>query len=394
MQRVIISTTIRNAKANEPSGYLYILDLEKWQIVQRGSIIEPPYRAVDPNPRGGFRGGKGIAIYGEEIFLANTACVFRFNRDWDLLNVISHPSCSGIHDILLDRENHLWVTSARNDLLFKFNLDGHCLKFFNFREFSFVRDSLQLPQPTVLSKEDIINGGIDFRDPRTHILTTHNGTHLNSISQNPDGSMLVSLGMVVGRKFSTLLRIKDILSQQGLWSWVVRANHFIMKAFSLKKDFHSDLVAQPARGKSIVARLRADGTVTRRLILDNIHAPSHSLLSRPDGTAIYLNTAIGDVVHFNPDSGRICSKTHVSDKFLRGIVRIDDDLVMVGSQNDLLLFALSTKTIQKQFNLSNNPHEAVFAIHEFPDVFSLPPKSFAAHVGNLVGFNGREAIFE
>jgi hypothetical protein len=394
MQRVIISTTVRNAKADEPSGHLYILDLEKWQIIHQGSIIEPPYRAVDPNPRGGFRGGKGIAIYGDQIFLANTACIFRFNRDWDLINVISHPSCSGIHDILLDRENHLWVTSTSNDLLFKFNLDGQCLKFFYFREFDFVRDSFQLPLPIVLSKEDIISGRIDFRDPRTHILTTHDGTHLNSISQNPDGSMLVSLGLVVGRKFSTLLRIKDILSQKGLWSWVVRANHFIMKVFSIKKDVHSDLMVQPATGKSIVARLGVDGTVTASLILDNIHVPSHSLLSRPDGTAVYLNTAMGDVVHFNPDTGQIYSSSHVSDKFLRGVAGIDDDLVMVGSQNHLLLFALSTKEIQKQFTLSNNPHETVFAIHEFPDVFSLPPKSFTAHLGNLVGFNGREAIFE
>lgn len=394
MTRLLITTTCRKSKLDDPSGHLYVFDLNRWEIAHRGSIIEPPYRDVDPNPRGGFRGGKGIAIVDNQIILANSVGVFLFNQNWDLLKVISHPSCSGIHDIFLDRDNNLWVTSARNDLLFKFDLDGNLLKFFYFRQEQPAISGIPWTHPTLFSNEEIENGQIDFRDPRTHKVTTHDTVHVNSICQQPDGSMLISLGLVVGEKFSTLMKIKDFFTQLGLWSWIVRVNQYARDIFSIEKDRHSDLILQPAKGLSIIMRIHPRGDMLPCLMIDNVFVPSHSVLGRADGTAVYLNTTNGEILHFKPENGQIISKTNVSNQFLRGIAQLSVDDLVVGSQNTLLLFSLKTLEIRKQVNLSNDLNEAVFAIHEFPEKFLLPPISFESRLGKLVGFNDKEAIFE
>jgi hypothetical protein len=394
MNRLLITTTCRKTNHDEPSGHLYVLDLDKWEIVQRGSIIEPPYRDLDPNPRGGFRGGKGIAIYDDQIILANTVAIFRFDQTWNLLRVISHPSCSGIHDILLDSNNHLWVTSARNDILFKFDIEGNLLEYFYFRQNHPNQPMLQWAQPPILNNKDIANGKTDFRDPRTHEISAHDSVHVNSISQHPDGSILVSLGLVVGKKFSSLMKIKDSLSRVGLWSLIIRINQMISRVFFLKKDRHSDLVLQPAKGKSVIIRLLPSGAMTSCLAIENVNVPSHSVLASSDGTAVYLNTTIGNIIHFDPENGSVISSTNVSNKFLRGVWRITDDDIIVGSQNRLLCFNMKTLTINKEINLSENKHEAVFAIHEFPERFDLPPKSFESHLGRFIGFTDKEAVFE
>ena len=394
MTRLLISTTCRKAKFDEPSGHLYVFDPNKWEIAQRGSIIEPPYRDVDPNPRGGLRGGKGIAIFENQIMLANSVGVYLFNQNWDLLKVISHPSCSGIHDIILDRDNNLWVTSARNDLLFKFNLDGDLLDYLYFRQDQPNITGLPEAHPTLFSNEEIESGQIDFRDPRTHELTTHDTVHINSVFQQSDGSLLISLGLVVGRKFSTLMKIKDIFTRMGLWSWIIRVNQFVMKIFFIEKDRHSDLIVQPAKGLSIIMQLLPTGDMLPCLSIDNVYVPSHSILGRADGTAVYLDTTNGDILHFKPENHQIISRTNVSDQFLRGILQLSDDDLLVGSQNNILLFSLKTLEIRKQLNLSNDLNEAVFAIHEFPEYFSLPPISFESHLGKLVGFKNKEAIFK
>jgi hypothetical protein len=59
MTTLLVSTVRRHTPSDEPSGYIYAVDLEKSQVVQRSSIIEPAYREVDDNPRGGMRGSKG-----------------------------------------------------------------------------------------------------------------------------------------------------------------------------------------------------------------------------------------------------------------------------------------------------------------------------------------------
>ncbi|MCK5345656.1 MAG: hypothetical protein KAR20_19735, partial [Candidatus Heimdallarchaeota archaeon] len=331
MPRLLITTTIRNAKINQPSGYIYAYDLSNEKVIQRCPTIEPAFRNVDPNPRGGLRGGKGIATSGNQIFLANSVAVFRFTHNWSLINVITHPSCSGIHDILIDSDKNLWVTSARNDLLFKFDFDGNLLSFINFRNKQMLRNSLGWNPKNRLSNLDIKKGLIDFRDPRSHVLPDFDRAHVNSIDMQEDGSLLISLGLVSSLKFSVLMKIKDKLIQRGLWSALVKINQWLIKIFSIKKDLHSELFIQPARGKSVIVRMKSDNDLTNCFVLKDISVPSHSIMSMSDGVGIYLNTSSGDVVQFDLGNRVNISTTHITEHFLRGIFKINDDQVLLGS---------------------------------------------------------------
>ena len=128
MTRLIVSTVRRHTPSNEPSGYIYAVDWDARQILRRCSIVEPAYREVDDNPRGGMRGSKGIAARPDQIALANYSMIFRYDPQWNLLGVITHPSCAGIHDILYDGIT-LWAASARTDMLVQFDLQGNLLQY-------------------------------------------------------------------------------------------------------------------------------------------------------------------------------------------------------------------------------------------------------------------------
>lgn len=394
MSRLIISTTSRKSNPDQASGYLYIFDLLNEKIIHKCPIIEPPYRDVDPNPRGGLRGGKGIAISGDQILFANSVAIFRFDKNWNLINVITHPSCSGIHDILIDSEQNLWVTSTRNDLLFRFDLEGNLLSFINFRNIQMLRDSLEWRPKKRLSDHDILDGAIDFRDPRSHILTDFNRSHVNSVVLQEDGRLLISLGLVSSYKYSALVRSKYKLILWGLWPALVKINQMLRKMFSLKKDLHSDLVVQPAKGRSVILRMNSEKDLNKVLIVDDISVPSHSIKSISDKEGIYLNTTAGDVIQFDLDNRKIISSTHVTEDFLRGIYKINDEKVLLGSQNNLLIFDTRQKKVLKRILLTEDKSDAVFAICQLPNDFSLPPVSFEEQVGRMTGFTGRKVVFE
>ena len=72
-------------------------------------------------------------------------------------------------------------------------------------------------------------------------------------------------------------------------------------------------------------------------VLPRRRVPTHSLLARPDGTALLADTTAGEVVHFDPDNGTEISPLKVTGAFLRGLCPLDDGRLLAGSQNDVLL---------------------------------------------------------
>ncbi|MCJ7661096.1 MAG: hypothetical protein MUO67_18260, partial [Anaerolineales bacterium] len=116
MTALLVSTVRRHTSATDPSGYLYVVDLDRKRAIQRSTIIEPPYHEFDTNLRGGMRGCKGIAIREDQVVISNYSVIFRYDPEWNLLGTFTHPSCAGVHDIMFQGET-LWVTSARTDIL-------------------------------------------------------------------------------------------------------------------------------------------------------------------------------------------------------------------------------------------------------------------------------------
>jgi hypothetical protein len=375
MKRVMISTTGRHKSPNAASGHYYIVEIETFQVVQRSEIIEPPYREFDTNPRGGVRGGKGLWIQRDKIFLSNSSAIFIYDRNWKPLTTISHPTLGGIHDLCV-QGNTIWVTSSRNDLLLSFDFEGNLLNYIDFRRLPQVFQEIRWKPKPYLSEKQIRDGSIDFRDPRTHDPNVSDASHINSVDLLPNGDLLVSLGLLINTNFSYWLLIKKELVRIGLWKKWLAFNRFISRLLLLKKKMHSDLILQPASGSSAVIRITKDLRAVPCLVLKGITVPSHSVRTMQDGSAVYLNTMRGEIIHFEPETGQVISGNVIGRKFLRGVRQLEDGTLLVGDNNLLYRYDLFEKKILATLQLSPDPDEAVFDLLLLPEDIDLPPLSF------------------
>lgn len=378
MTRVIVSTTRRHTQPNEVSGYLYLIDVVAQRVIQRSTIIEPPYRALETNPRGGMRGCKGISIRPDRIAIANSAAIFHYDPTWNLCGVFSHPSCSAIHDIAFQGDM-LWVTSSRTDLLLQFDLDGKLQKHYYLRQPSPALDQLGWHPPRLLTDEQILQGKIDFRNPATHDELAFDRAHVNSVCFLSSGEVLTSLGQIVNTELAVTLRLKVLLMRLGLWPIVLWMNRRLGSVFRIKKGLHSDLVVRPAKARSAVVRISPAGAHELCLEITSVNTPSHSLLVLPDDTALYLNTHKGEVVHFNPRSGEVHSSTKVTDGFLRGVAALQKQSYLMGSRGVLITFDLDAHQVLGSFKFTDDPKESVYDIKILPNHYLPPPISFEEH---------------
>lgn len=388
---LLVSTGRRHVPIHEPSGYLYTIDLESQQVLQRSYIIEPAYRELDNNPRGGMRGSKGIAIREDQIALSNHSMIFRYDPKWDLLGVITHPSCAGIHDITYQNDT-LWVTSARSDLLIQFDLSGRWMRHFYVRDPSEALEAIGWKAPVLLTTAEIVNGKIDFRDPRTHELEVYNRAHINGVCVLSNGDILVSLGLLAGSARVNLLRAKVFLARLGVWDSLLKMNRTVRNAMGMKRDIHTDLVVQPAKGQSVVLRIASDGAHALSLVFPSMTVPSHSLLALPDNTAIYLNTTAGTVNHFQPYTGEILSSMKVTDGFLRGVVRLYDGTLVLGSMGELITYDVLLGRVLSRMVITTDPNESVYDIKILPSNFNSPPPSLIDNFKEAVGVSAETII--
>ena len=392
MTMLLVSTVRRHIPANEPSGYLYAVDLEQEQIVKKCSIVEPVFRELDDNPRGGMRGSKGITIRDDQLALANFSMVLRYDPQWNLLGVITHPSCAGIHDILFHGDS-LWVCSARTDCLHQFDLEGNILQSFYLREPSPAIYELKWKPERSLKPGQIRNGHTDFRDPTTHEKESYDRAHVNSVGVLSNGDVLVSLGFVFGGEFAAMLRLKKHLIKLGAWSALRTANQQVRNALGLKtKNMDNNLVVKPTKAQSAIVRLSPDGAHKLCLELPDMTAPSHSLLVLPDDSVIYLNTSSGEVVHFNPLTRLVFSSTKVTDGFLRGVTSLDKRCLLLGSRGELIRFDLLDLKVEGRVKLTEDANEAVYDVKVLPRHYDLPPDSLERHFEQTVGTTAEEVI--
>jgi hypothetical protein len=376
MPTFLVSTVRRRCPPEEPSGYLYAIDLPEGRVIQRSSIVEPLYRDLDTNPRGGMRGSKGIAVRPDQIALANFSRIFRYDPQWKLLGTISHPSCAGIHDILWEGDS-LWAAGARADLLLRFGQAGELEEHMYLRRPSPAIHELGWKAPVLMSEHDIRRGSLDLRHPLNIDKETYDRAHLNSVCRLSDGRRIVSLGFVFDEKFANLLHLKIRLIRLGVWPLVKQVNRLAGRVMGKKTtNMDQNLAYKPAQACSALVELSEDGRHRLLLRLDGVTAPSHSLLALDDDTLIYLNTTRGDIVHFDPAAKRVLSQTHIADKgFLRGVTKLDNEHLLVGSRGEIITFHLPSKQVAERLTYTQDAEEAVYDIKELPGHYGLPPLS-------------------
>jgi hypothetical protein len=342
-------------------------------------MVEPPYREENPNPRGGLRGLKGISIQGNRVAIANASTIFVYDELWNPIAYFYHPSCASIHDIVLDNEK-IWVTSARNDLLCSFDFQGNLLDYYDTRSFTKVLNNPKWNPKPFLTDDQIKSGAIDFRDPRTHDEIFCDAAHVNGLSILQNGDLLLSCGLLKKQTHLRLLYIKNWLVRRKLWPAIEKANRFLRKRIFKNKNRHiGELIVQPAHGYSAIFLIQKNGEVNLCLDLDLTTAPSHSVRALRDGTAVYLKTTNGELIHFWPETGEILSLSQVGENFLRGARELPDGTLVLGDNNKLIHFDLINQKIISTTEISDNQSEAIFDFYLLPDHFSLPPLSFNDH---------------
>ncbi len=391
MTRLLISTNHREVLNSAISGWLYVLDLENRTVLKKSAGIEAPYRTHDTNPRGGMRGMRGLSFRNGELALSNYSAILFFDHHWNLLRTFTHPSIASIHEIFY-AEDGVWVTSTANDVLARFTLDGELAPLIYMRTQKPLMRSLGGPMRQVVSPKDLAAGKKDFRIRTYFNLDVFDRTHLNGICQMPNGRLLLSLGLLVGDYFGFLMNIKTLMLKLKIWDLFLAANRGIRQLLRRDKKMLSDLVVQPAKGKSAIVSMGPDNDWQTHLILPTAQNPSHSIRILSDGTAVYLNTSHGEVVHFGLD-GKIFSNTKVSERFLRGLLELPDGRLALGSSNNVLIFDLQTCEIIDRIELSNEPLNSIFDIQLMPPDFDLPPDSLEAGVGRIIGYDGRKTLW-
>ncbi len=172
--RVYFSTVIRSAPI-EYGGEIIILDWDNKKILNRKPIVPDNPKVIDPNPRGGTRGGRGILKIGNELFVACYHSIYVYDLDLTLLRTLSNPLFVGIHEMATDGKS-LWVTSTTIDTLVQVDFDGITLQYWCVREDEYLKKELGIKSQNINFNED---------NRLRHIDSTHyfepSHAHLNAV---------------------------------------------------------------------------------------------------------------------------------------------------------------------------------------------------------------------
>lgn len=375
MSIVLIPTALRKSKAFEPSGFLVVYDTDKKEVIQRTEIIEPPYRDVDPNPRGGYRGLKGISFLGNRAAVANASTVFIYDENWIPQTYFFHPTCAGFHDILLTQDG-VWVTSARTDILALLDYDGEIKKYYDLRKTHLINQYSKRVICPFLSDRKIQKGKVDFRNPLSHDSAITDSLHVNSFAFLENGDLLISCGLIRIVSRYRLHQLNNRLKSTIFSGLLPKLSECYQKAFN--KDNQKFEATKITRGKSysLILRFPEDGPVSECLVINQCFVPSHSVRILKDKTAIYLNTTSGEIIHFDPYTDKVFSTTKIGEHFLRGACQLPNGTLLIGDNNILIHFDPSSCSVLSKTKFSDDTTEGVFDIELLPDNFSLPPDSF------------------
>ncbi len=385
--KLLISTTNRHVHIDEPTGYIFTYDFAANQVIQKSIINEPPFLKENPNPRGGLRGQKGFSLYQDKIGFVNSSTIFIYDKNWNPILYFFHPSCASIHELAITQDG-VWVTSTGNDLLFLFDHQGKLKKFFDVRQMEKILQTTGWVTRPFLSHEDIQNGRINFRDPRTHDLINTDKAHINSVFPLEDGSVLISLGLLKNSNFSRLLSLKSKLVHAGIWKWFLSINSYLRKNyFKTASESKGEMLIQPATGISAVAKVTQNGEVTPVLFFGGSSVPSHSVRLLKNGTGIYLNSTAGELVNFELNSGKVLFTDQVGSKFLRGARQLSDGTLVMGDGNHFIHYDIENKKIIQKIKFTDESAPSVFDFCELPDDFEIPPPSFPEHHNKFMPVN-------
>lgn len=359
MTRVVVTSAVRHAGDEAFSGYVRIVDLDTGAVLHTEPVPESPWRGVDPNPRGGTRGAKGVSVHGDRLVVCNSDSVFVLDERLSLVSTFTHPLAGAIHDVLAE-EAGIWVTCTNADLLARFTWDGELVETWSWRDDpALVRelDFRSLPPPDL---------SLDYRDPRVLQSGVTNIAHLNGVARGEDG-LLLSLGRILSprevARRRRMARLGGVAAKLG----VTRKR---------KPDTSPTPAGRIPGSSSAIVLRRDDGSADMLLRLANVDVPGHNVLER-DGSLLYNHTHERRLVVFDPRTADAAFIDVPGDpSFARGLAHWHDGVYLVGSQRPLAVHAIDVDrgAVTRTFDLGGAANESVYAIALLPGTFADPPR--------------------
>src|SRR5713101_4169197 len=124
---VYFSTVIRSAPV-EAGGELVKMDWETKEVLGKVPIVPAiGPQSHDLNPRGGRRGGRGILVENDQVYVASFDSLYVLNSKLEPLQLISNPLFADLHEICWD-EGKIWASSTKLDGAIELSKTGETLR--------------------------------------------------------------------------------------------------------------------------------------------------------------------------------------------------------------------------------------------------------------------------
>lgn len=125
---IVYFDTVRRKRPVREGGEVIVLNWSNKTIISKLPIFPTdPDIDRDPNPRGNSRGGKGIAISRDEVFVGTYHSILVFTPELALKRKTTNPLFVNVHEICL-AESNLWVSSTAVDCAILVDPAGETLK--------------------------------------------------------------------------------------------------------------------------------------------------------------------------------------------------------------------------------------------------------------------------
>jgi hypothetical protein len=362
--RLLVTSVIRHADARSKSGFLSVVEWPSGRVLARLPVPESVHRAADTNPRGGTRGVRGVSVHDGRLLVANSETVFILDRSWRIADEISHPLMGGVHDVLA-QEDGFWACCTNADLAVKFSWQGELIEHWDCRGDAAVTSRLGLEWAPPVRRD------LDYRELEVAGRAESNLLHLNSLGSSASG-LLVSLGRITPRSRYLKSRARGLVANlAGRVGMRSRAQGVAPKKLTAVPSVQSE------GSKSAVVRLGKEGAEILH-VTEGTAVPNHNA-DELDGRLLFNDSNSDQIVELALDGSQPprCVKIPGEPPFARGLLRLGERRVLVGSQAPAALYEvdLTAASRGRSAELGGASNESVFAVCALPDDFDDPPEA-------------------
>lgn len=118
LPKLIASSVIRGAQLGESHGGLYLVDLERGSAELK---LDWNRTDIDVGGRGGDRGLRGVAVYGEQLWVAANSELLLLDQQFTVVDSFTNPYLLHCHEISI-ANGHVFMASTGFDSVLVFEL--------------------------------------------------------------------------------------------------------------------------------------------------------------------------------------------------------------------------------------------------------------------------------